>query len=776
MAIPNYIRPQLTIEQILQTTPTATRDRLTAVVIGRQYLLSRFSKEENVYGVSFTTAGLTGATGGIPLKYWDSSVGTNGAYVTLSSTGYSVNADDISLYIDSGEANLFSSTSTALLGRGIWTVKSAAAPNVLVLSSSEGKLTSSDTGSLYTGLSGREVTIGDIFYAKSATSDAEYRRRVVTAVTAQEVTLSGPIVSSSFTTDLTATVSATASATAGISVSSTAGLYANMPVTAISGTASFTSGTYIASILGAVVTLSATATAGNGATISFGKVLAALDLTAPVTQTLATTEWALDAVNNQVTVAAAAEVEVAERTSTSCTLRDGKGTLRPSYRALKTVSATEGLILIETPSDIETKLGTISLDNEIAYGASECLSGSQGKGIYAIRTAADTTTAYAASLRKIEATDAVYALAPMTDSLEVKQLVATHCESMSAKTVKNFRRCYLGTDSPGEYVALARDTDGTTKLSLAITVTSGLISADLSNTDIDLRNYNLTEGDLVKVIDSNGNYTGAEYLIDSVTDANTVTLSSGPTVSETDYVEFWKADTTESQLAYVISVSTDLASRRAVNVWVENGTRLIDGVSTVIPNKYVAAEIAGLRTAVVAWQGLTMTEVSSITDAPAMYTRYNTTDLNSASAGGVMVITQEAEAGTIFIRHQLTTQTNAGSLAYEDSVGTSLDFISFQIKDALGGFIGKKNVTQETLSEIYTTCWTLLNDATKVAISETYGPQLNGFQDRDSKDSALNVEVHPTLKDRVNVYAKLLMPLPLNNIDVILDATVDFAL
>jgi hypothetical protein len=776
MAIPNYIRPQLTIEQILQTTPTATRDRLTAVVIGRQYLLSRFNKEENVYGVGFTTAGLTGATGGIPLKYWDASVGTNGSYVTLSSSAYSVSAADTSLYIDNGEATLFSSTGPTVLGRGIWTVKSASAPNVLVLASASGKLTSSDTGSLYTGLSGREVTVGDIFYAKSTTADADYRRRLVTAVTAQEVTLSGPIVSSTFTTDITATVSATASATASISVGSTAGLYANMPLTAISGTSSFSSGTYIASIAGSVITLSATATAGNGSTISFGNILAALDIAAPVSQTLATTEWALDTTNNQVTVEAAAEVEIAERTSPTCPLRNGKGTLRPSYRALKTVSATEGLILIESPSDIETNLGTISLDNEIAYGASECLSGAQGKAIYALRTSADTTTAYAASLRKIEATDAVYALAPMTDNLEVKQLVATHCESMSAKTVKNFRRCYLGTDSPGEYVALARDTDGTTKLSLAITVTAGLISADLSNTDIDLRTYNLTEGDLVKVIDSNGNYTGAEYLIDSVTDADSLILSTGPTVSGTDYVEFWKADTAANQIDYVVQVSTGLASRRAVNVWVENGTRLIDGVSTVIPNKYVAAEVAGLRTAVVAWQGLTMTEISSITDAPAMYTRYNTSDLNTASAGGVMVITQEAEAGTIFIRHQLTTQTSAGSLAYEDSVGTSLDFISFQIKDSLGGFIGKKNVTPQTLSEIYTTCWTLLNDATKVAISETYGPQLNGFQDRDGKASSLNVEVHPTLKDRVNVYAKLLMPLPLNNIDVILDATVDFAL
>ena len=41
MPIPNYVRPQLTIEQILQRTPDATTDRISAVVIGREYLINR---------------------------------------------------------------------------------------------------------------------------------------------------------------------------------------------------------------------------------------------------------------------------------------------------------------------------------------------------------------------------------------------------------------------------------------------------------------------------------------------------------------------------------------------------------------------------------------------------------------------------------------------------------------------------------------------------------------------------------------------------------------
>jgi hypothetical protein len=461
--------------------------------------------------------------------------------------------------------------------------------------------------------------------------------------------------------------------------------------------------------------------------------------------------------------------------STGRALKDGRGQLLVSYRAQRTTTSTESLIEIASVSDITDKLGTIDMENEIAFGANEAFSGSQGKVIYALRVADDTTTAYSDSLKKIEATDMVYALTPMTDKQSVQQLVATHCESMSQKDVKNFRRCYVGTDSPGSYAALSRYNGSVIQVS--ITVSNAGYVLDVVTAGVNLETFDVTQGDIVKMIDSNGNYTGASYTIAQVTDANTVYLTTGPVSSQTQvFAEFWKADTPESQAAYVADVSEALGSRRAINIWVENGTRIIDGVRTVIPNKYVAAEVAGLRSAVIPWQGLTLTEINSITDAPAMYTRYSRTLLNTVAASGTFIITQEAESGGVFIRHQLTTQSNEGSLAYEDSIGVSLDAISFQIKDALNVFVGRKNVTRQTLEEIYDATWTILNTATTSSAIADYGPQLNGFTNKAGERNKLDVTAHPTLKDRVQVYAKLLMPLPLNTLEVILDASVDFAL
>jgi hypothetical protein len=779
MPIPNYVRPQLTIEQILQRTPDATIDRISALVIGREYLINRVGVTSNIYSVDFSATGYsgTGPTSGIPFQVYSSATRS---YVPLDTTRYSLTAANTDLYIQNGEGIHLDLAKADMDGgsTGVWRVQSAENANVLAFYSASGaKLVSSSTAELYSPLGGRSLAAGDIFYV-TETAGATPRRRTVTAVTANQVTLSGPAVGATSATPSTATLSATASGAVALTLSSTGGLTAGQPVISLSGTASyFTEGAYIAAVGSTGVTLSAGVTAVNGSTISFSKLIHALQSTIVVNENLAADQYTVDVTNKQVTTEADPRVHIAEfdTASENRLLKDGRGKLLVSYSALRIPTSTESLIEISTPSDITEKLGAIDMENEIAFGASEALSGSQGKTIFALRVGEDTTTAYAAALKKIEATDTVYALTPMTDKQSVQQLVATHCESMSQKDVKNFRRCYVGTDSPGQYAALSRY--DSSPIEVSITVSPSGYVLDVATAGVNLETTGLVEGDIVKMIDSNGNYTGAEYLILQVTDNNTAYLSNGPVASQTEvFAEFWKADTPESQAAYVADVSTALGSRRAVNVWVENGTRIIDGVRTVIPNKYVAAEIAGLRSAVIPWQGLTLTEINSITDAPAMYTRYDRLLLNTVAAAGTFIVAQEAESGGIFIRHQLTTQANEGSLAYEDSIGVSLDAISFQIKDALNSFVGRKNVTTKTLREIYDTVWVILNGATTTAVVADYGPQLNGFTNKAGERSKLDVSAHPTLKDRVQVYARLLMPLPLNILEVVLDASVDFAL
>jgi len=438
-----------------------------------------------------------------------------------------------------------------------------------------------------------------------------------------------------------------------------------------------------------------------------------------------------------------------------------------SYRAIVPTTTTEDKILIETTSDITDNLGTQDLDNDLAYGAKCMLNGANGKSIYALRTAGDTVTDYTNALKKLESTDGVYALAPMTTNLAVMQAVASHCESMSTKEEKNFRRCYVATDSPGSYAVLKPAT-GSPNYTATVGDYSGQGNLLVTSGDsTDFTTLDIGNGDRFIL-------TGAsdtEYEIDSVLSATEILLKTGPTspINPAESFELWRADTPESQVDYVAAQSKALASRRAINVWVENGTALIDGVSTIIPNRYIAAEIAGLRCAVLPQQGLSMTEIQTITNAPSMYVRYNRTDLDRAAENGTFIITQEAESGDVFIRHQLTTDVSNGSLYYEDSAGVNIDDISFKLKDVLNGYVGKKNVTEDTLNDIYNDCWTVLNDASQTERSSDFGPQLNGFEDPV-------VAADAVLKDRVNVDAVIFIPLPLNQLVVTVEGTVDFDL
>ena len=479
-----------------------------------------------------------------------------------------------------------------------------------------------------------------------------------------------------------------------------------------------------------------------------------------------TTLWAADA--DSIDVEASAALYVEERSSGNewVAYVDGVGKIHTSFRAFVPAPSTEDRITIDSVSDITDNLGDIDMDNDLAFGANEALSGVQGaKRVYALRTAGTALADYTAALRKIESTDALYAIAVLSDDLTVQQAVASHCESMSSKTKKNFRRCYVGTDSPGSYAVLTVKSDSTN-----YTATVGdyggsnllLTTAD----DVDFATLGLESGDLVKLT-----ATSEEYEIDSILSAQEIVLKTGPASPISPAVPFqlWRADTPSSQKDFVVARSEALSSRRCANVWVDDGKRLIDGALTTIPNRFVAAEIAGLRCAVLPQQGLTNTEVQSVTDAPSMYVRYTQDDLDEIAAAGTFVITQEAESGATFIRHQLTTETDGGSLYYEDSVGVNLDNISFQVKDNLNGFIGKKNVTAKTLSEIEKKILDILTDATLVPANASYGPALNGYEN-------VNVAVHDTLKDRITVYAKLLMPLPLNNIDVTLEGDVDLSI
>jgi hypothetical protein len=463
------------------------------------------------------------------------------------------------------------------------------------------------------------------------------------------------------------------------------------------------------------------------------------------------------------------------------TAASGYGEVSVAWRALQPVGTTESVFPVDSTDDIVTKLGSSALDSELGLGCRLALNGAQGKRVYGLRVGGLDTTAFAAALRKLESVKNIYAIVPLSDDEEVVKLFSEHAARLSAKDVKRFRCVYAATDSPGTYPILKEREDSTT---YSATITAGVggenTLVEFVDLDLDLEALVISPGDTILLPG-----TGVEYPIDRVTGVRELVLSEGPDlpISVATVVQIIAADTPENTGRYVYSRSERYGAnteqdRRTTNVWTDDGVYDVqDGSPTTIPNRFLACEVAGLRTVLQPQQSLTRTEIESITDAPSMYTRFDRSVLDDMAARGVFIVTQNGPDEPVYVRHQITTAVaDNNPLYYEDSVRINVDSICFAIDDIVDPLIGKRNATQRTVAEIKNLVIDLLADLTQEDIDSVIGPQLVDFQDRDGNSGTLNVEIDPNAADRIKVYVKLIIPLPLNNVEVVVEsATVNQA-
>jgi hypothetical protein len=409
-------------------------------------------------------------------------------------------------------------------------------------------------------------------------------------------------------------------------------------------------------------------------------------------------------------------------------------------------------------------------DNPLGAGASAALSGSNGRAIYVARVRSDDIEGFTEVLTKAENLDSLYAHAPMTENHSIQTRVRDHVELMSNSTNKRWRRAYFGCTIPDDYPVIAA-VDGVEARGTISNDGSGNVFFIDENRDFVAAG--IRSGDLLRINfssdvwgdDTFDKLSEGGYVIDRVVDDHTIILAAGPDdpVAVPKKYEIWKNNTSDNIVLTTSARSRSFGSRRVVNVVVDGalGADLVTPVKSI----YVAAEIAGLRAASLPQQGLTNTELKTVASAPLMYIKYNQEQLDSIASNGSMIVTQEYENGAVFIRHQLTTDSGNGILYYEDSIGVNLDDVSFKIKALLRKYIGQRNVNERTLSDIYTDGISVFEDLTgDIGVGSNIGPQLLGFKD-------YTVSVHPTVKDRIDFYATLQMPVPLNNLDVTLHAT-----
>lgn len=453
---------------------------------------------------------------------------------------------------------------------------------------------------------------------------------------------------------------------------------------------------------------------------------------------------------------------------------DGIGTVAVQWRAALAVGDSDGLVPIDSVADITTNFLSDGLNSELGYGLAQAFSGSQGKRVYGLNTGGPSVEAFTEAFAKLESANYIYSVAAVTEDEDVMALAAAHCEAMSLPTVKYFRRAYVGSDSPGEYPILDVQADTAPYTASIEQGVGGLYNLAVFQQEIEFAAYTFTRGDYLEIAG------GDRFLIDSV---DAITLTGGIqsiAVNLQEDVGFAQAavaariiaaDTAANTGRYIWKRSERLGAgveqdRRICHIWQDGGTLGGD----VIPNRFGACEMAGLRTALQPQQGLTHTEVSYIDACPAMYTKFRNPVLDEMASHGVWIIAQNSAEGPCYVRHQLTTAVSNGSLYYEDNAGTNVDTVCFMLDDITAPLIGKRNATSRTVLEIRGLCATALTALTKEPYDSIIGSQIVSFFNKNGDLDSLDVEIDPVFKDRINITVGLEIPLPLNNIRIYVKA------
>jgi len=465
----------------------------------------------------------------------------------------------------------------------------------------------------------------------------------------------------------------------------------------------------------------------------------------------ASTSWS--ASNQGINIPTGLSLRVTTRDSEWVPFVSGVGYLFASFRALVVPGEDEGTITLSNTADISRELGVNDPDNPASYGAHITLAASftasTGKAMRFIRVGEDTAEAYSKALAKLDSRDDFYSIAVLSERDDVHEVLTTHVEQASTSTKMNWRKGYVGVSSPGEYVVLSN-----TPVTIS-EIDGANVRMSFAADDFDLADYALTRGDIIEVPT-----LGAQYLVDSVISDIELILQSGPAtpINPAIPVSIKKADTPANVVEFLNARSAARNSRRLVQCW---GDRLLyssDKGTIKVSPMYGACEIAGLRAALPPHQGLTRMEMEFTTSAPSMYLKFSEEHLNAIAEGGTLIFTQAVEGGAVFIRHQLTTDTSNGALYYEDSVTSNVDSILYEMKDVMGKYIGKTNVTTRTLLRAENDMVGILNE--RLLSDDTdLGSQLTSWRD-------LTLVVDSQLSDRARLRVKLSVPLPFNNLSI----------
>ena len=374
-------------------------------------------------------------------------------------------------------------------------------------------------------------------------------------------------------------------------------------------------------------------------------------------------------------------------------------------------------------------------------------------------------------LERIKGRDDMYNLVPMTFDTRVHNLWAAQIDAESNEYANNWKAGFMalqavprvkvvgrgvtvggvaGTEEPEEVLAtLADDPNATNTQYTKLTVTSGngrFITNDVRPGDIVRFNF---------AVDGFGEEMYEEYAVDQVLSESTLLFYTGADAAVTipQRLEIYHDQNRNEIVEALVQQAGAFSNRRIVAVWPDQ----VGEAGTLQPGYYLAAALGGLVSGVVPHQPMTNVEVAGFDDYTRSYKFFNETQLNRLAEGGVWIVTEDRD-GTPYTRHGLTTD-SLDLNRREEMIRRNVDSMSYLFYRRLRPYIGRTNAQPGMIDVLNTvvseTILFLVNNNTT---TELGGQLISG--------DIRVLRIHPLLRDRIEIVLDLVVPAPLNNIEL----------
>lgn len=458
------------------------------------------------------------------------------------------------------------------------------------------------------------------------------------------------------------------------------------------------------------------------------------------------------------------------------------GTVYVEYREWLAELADE-VNSITSVADLDQIKGQLDPDNPLKWGVYKALSNSNGTAVkYTAvadpekydeegRSMGLDLDKWVQVLERIKGRDDMYNLVPMTFDRRVQNLWAAHIGGESNEYANNWKAGFfslqanpiaklvgagaliagvLGEDVDEPVLAtLSDDPNATNTQYTRLTVTSSngyFITNDVRPGDVVRYNY---------TTDGFGEEQYEEYVVDVVVSESTLLLYSGGDFAVTvpQRVEIYHNRNRNEVVEDIVQQAGSLSNRRVCAVWPDQ----VGEAGTVQPGYYLSAALAGLVSGVVPHQPLTNVEVAGFDDYTRSYKYFNETQLNRLAEAGTWIVTEDKD-GTPYTRHGLTTD-NLDLNRREEMIRRNVDSMSYLFLRRLRPFIGRTNAQPGMVRRLRYEVKTVIAFLSSNGFTDELGSQLISAEIR-------TLQIHPLLKDRIEIVLDLVVPAPLNNIEL----------